>query len=128
METLEERTIALQMDCKTVKRKFNGADSLYIGQDEVSDVISNTPELQIESDHNISLKSGLRELETEIIALKSFICEQFFIIKQVSKVVIYIYLNNHLQVKVRLDFNKKSTPRPIIYNLKQEYIDWTSEL
>ena len=128
METLEERTIALQMDCKTVKRKFNGADSLYIGQDEVSDVISNTPELQIESDHNISLKSGLRELETEIIALKSFVWEQFFIIKQVSKVVIYIYLNNHLQVKVRLDFHKKSIPRPIIYNLKQEYIDWTSEL
>ena len=116
------------MDCKIVKRKFNGADSPYIGQDEVSEVNSNTPELQTESDHNISLKSGLRELETEIIALKSFVWEQFFIIKQVSKVVIYIYLNNHLQVKVRLDFNKKSIPRPIIYNLKQEYIDWTSEL
>lgn len=40
------------MDCKIVKRKFNGADSLYIGQDEVSEVISETPELQIESDHN----------------------------------------------------------------------------
>ena len=25
------------------------------------------------------------------------------------------YLNNHLQVKLKWDFNKKSTPRPIIY-------------
>ena len=38
--------------------------------------------------------------------------------KYVSKVVIYIYLNNHLQVKVRWDFNKKSTPRPIYFNKK----------
>ena len=30
---------------------------------------------------------------------------------KVRKVAIYIYLNNHLQVKVRWDFNKKSTTR-----------------
>ena len=35
-------------------------------------------------------------------------------------VVIYIHLNNHLQEKVRWDFNKKSTRRPIIYSLKKK--------
>ena len=32
--------------------------------------------------------------------------------------MIYIYLNNHLRVKVRWDFNKKSTPSPIYFNNK----------
>ena len=36
----------------------------------------------------------------------------------VNKVVIYIYSNNHLQVKVRWDFNEKSTLRPIYFNKK----------
>ena len=34
----------------------------------------------------------------------------------ISKVVIYIYLNNHLQVKVRWNFNKKSTTRLLSQN------------
>ena len=40
------------------------------------------------------------------------------VLMPVSKVVIYIYLNNHLQVKVRWDFNKKSTPSPIYFKKK----------
>ena len=44
LEALEERIKTLVMEDKIVKRKFDDADSLYISQKEVSEVIQKTPE------------------------------------------------------------------------------------
>ena len=51
-----------------------------------SEIILSTVESYISFDHNISLKSFLRELETEVMALKSFVLKHFFIIKQSAKI------------------------------------------
>ena len=57
--------------------------------------------------NNISFDSSHR---LDIVVFQ-FVVLSKQVSKQVNKVVIYIYLNNHLQVKVRWDFNKKSTTR-----------------
>ena len=86
-EALEERIKTMEMKGKIVKKKFNDADSFCITQKEGSELILRKPEPYIQSNpdapltlatsnSNQSYKSSLRELEAEIMELKSFVLEQ----------------------------------------------------
>lgn len=65
---------------------FNYADLFYIGLKEILQVITKTPEPHIQPDHIYNLIicpwTGLPELEAELMVLKSFVLEQFFVKKQ----------------------------------------------
>ena len=89
-EALKERIKILKMEGKIVSKMFNNANSFYISQKEVFEVIPRTPEPDLQFNPQASLKlvapypnqtfrSSLRELETEILELKSFVLKQCFI-------------------------------------------------
>ena len=89
-EALKERIKILEMEGKIVSKMFNNANSFYISQKEVFEVIPRTPEPDLQFNPQASLKlvapypnqtfrSSLRELETEILELKSFVLKQCFI-------------------------------------------------
>ena len=77
---------------KTVNRMDNGTDSFYVAESDTHDTMRSTSGRQIQSTVSAPLYSydqtnfyksnELKYLQTEIAALKSFVLEQVFIIKQ----------------------------------------------
>ena len=82
----------LEKEGKIANRMFNGTDSFYVGESDIHDTLPSTPGPQIQSmvltplhyyDETDSNEGNeLKDLLTEMSALKSFVLEQFSIIKQ----------------------------------------------
>ena len=84
------------MKLKLVNKKFKGADSFFITETKTTADLPQSPNLffpvtqdtplTIPSPDKISnLQTELHELRMEVLAMKSFILEQFLLIKQNQK-------------------------------------------
>ena len=89
---LLERILNLEKEGKIVSRMFNCTDSLYVAKSDIHRTMLSTLDSQIQStvlkplnsyEETDSYESNeLKDLQTEMAALRSFVLEQFSIINK----------------------------------------------
>ena len=115
---MQQLNLQLEEEGNFVNKKFKGADSFFITEakaiadppqspDPFFPVTQDTPLGTPPSDKISNLQTELPELQTKVVAIKSFILEQFLLIKQTQKIVneksISNYENNSELIKSLLN-------------------------